>query len=76
LLKEFQILEKQMDFSCEVPSMKDYKQKPRIAVPLSQEIKTSPLCGLYRRESLMSRFEFPCYVKCDTFIGEKFYDKI
>ncbi|KAG5667920.1 hypothetical protein PVAND_015885 [Polypedilum vanderplanki] len=75
LLKDFSILEKQMDFSCEVPSQKDYKQKPKIAVPISQEIKTSPLCGMYRKETLASNFEFPCYVKCDTYIVGVSLDK-
>ena len=62
---------KQNDFTCEVPTAKDYKIKPRLAAPLSSsDTKTSKFCSEYKKISKPSDFEFPCYIKCDSQIGE------
>jgi hypothetical protein len=67
------MLEKQKSFSCEIPASKENKPPKRVKVtpPLSKESQMkSPYCEEYKKKSKKSDFEFPCYVKCDTFIGE------
>ncbi|KAL7015166.1 hypothetical protein ACKWTF_016315 [Chironomus riparius] len=68
ILSNFEVM-KQNDFACELPTAKDYKIKPKLSAPISSsETKKSKFCEEYKKLSTPSDFEFPCYIKCDSYI--------
>lgn len=64
----FTIVEQQKEFKCEIPTKNRHN-----AVQRQQgrgDMKKSSLCDGYKKVTVKSAFEFPCFVKCQTSMGE------
>jgi hypothetical protein len=71
IFEDFKILEKQKEFNCEIPTKDRHKPKA-VRQNFKGDFKKSPLCDGYKKITKKSAFEFPCYLKCGTYIGEIF----
>ena len=69
IFMNFTIVEKQKDFNCEIQT-KDKHRGVAKAQQLKGDYKNSPLCDGYRKLAVKSAFDYPCYLKCLTSIGE------
>lgn len=65
IFQNFTIVEQQKEFKCEIPT-KD-RHKPIVRSQDGKgDMKKSPLCDAYKKVTVKSAFEFPCFLKCQT----------
>lgn len=69
-MADFNVMDGATDFKCELPTSKDHKAKQKPAPKNSHSAKISRFCGEYKNQAVKGDFEFPCFVKCDSYIGE------